>query len=188
MKKKIFIILLSMVMVISLTGCEKSKVEDSKEKLEKTYEKYGSVEEKTVEMLVANFNTEVMVNEGTSLNPASPDYLTESDNMYWYGLIEGIYLVVVPKEYKGNAKNEIVDYMLIYVKKNSKYESDAKEYAKHLIKANNNELTESEIETLLDEAKSKSSTGKSAYNGKGITVGYLDKSNYYQYQVLRMYK
>lgn len=186
MKKKIFIILLCMVMVFSLTGCGKSKVEDAKEELKKTHEKYGSVEEETVEMLVAKFNTEVVDN--SSLNPASTDYLTESDNMYWYGLIEGIYLVVVPKEYKGDAKTEIVDYMLIYVEKNSKYESDAKAYAKHLIKANNSELTETEIEKLLDEAKSKSSTGKSAYTGKGINVGYLDKNDYYQYQVLRMYK
>ena len=31
-------------------------------------------------------------------------------------------------------------------------------------------------------------TGKTAYNGKGISVGYLDSSDYYQYQVLRFYK
>ena len=36
--------------------------------------------------------------------------------------------------------------------------------------------------------KDKSSSGKTAYNGKGISVGYLDKDDYYQYQVLRFYK
>lgn len=34
----------------------------------------------------------------------------------------------------------------------------------------------------------KSSSGKTAYNGKGISVGYLDKDDCYQYQVLRFYK
>ena len=66
--------------------------------------------------------------------------------------------------------------------------SAALTYAKHLIKANYNEATETEINTLLDEAKTKSTTGKTAYNGKGISVGYLDSSDYYQYQVLRFYK
>ena len=41
---------------------------------------------------MAKFNTEVVDN--SSLNPASVDYLTESNKQYWYGLIDGIYLVV----------------------------------------------------------------------------------------------
>lgn len=48
--------------------------------------------------------------------------------------------------------------------------------------------TDTEIDTLLEEAKDKSSSGKTAYNGKGISVGYLEKDDYYQYQVLRFYK
>ena len=186
MKKKIFMVLLCGIMVFSLTGCGESKVENAKKDLEESQEKYGSVEEETVEVLVAKFNTEVVDN--SELNPASTDYLTESDNKYWYGLVEGIYLVVVPKEYKGDKTTEIVDYMLIYVNKTSEYQSDVETYAKYLIKANYNEITDTEIENLLGKAKSKSSTGKSAYNGKGIAVGYLDKSDYYQYQVLRFYK
>ena len=57
-----------------------------------------------------------------------------------------------------------------------------------MIEYDNNEATENEINTLLEEAKTKSTTGETAYNGKGISVGYLDKDNYYQYQVLRFYK
>ena len=78
--------------------------------------------------------------------------------------------------------------MLIYVDKTSKYDDDALTYAKHLIKANYNEATEDEINTLLKEAKTKSTTGKTAYNGKGISVGYFDNNDYYQYQALRFYK
>ena len=61
-------------------------------------------------------------------------------------------------------------------------------YAKHLIKANYNEATDTEIDALLEETKANSTTGKIVYNGKGFSVGYLDNNDYYQYQVLRFYK
>lgn len=186
MKKTLFAILLCGVMVLGLTGCGKSSVDDAKKDLQESQEKYGSVEKETVDVLVAKFNIEVVDN--STLNPASTDYLTEYNNQYWYGLFDGVSLVVVPKTYTGDKTTDIVDYMLIYVDKTSKYSDDALTYAKHLIKANYNKATEDEIVSLLENAKSESTTGKTAYNGKGISVGYLDKDNYYQYQVLRFYK
>ena len=186
MKRKLFVILLCSVMILGLAGCGKSNVDDAKKDLKDSQEKYGSVEKETADVLVAKFNAEVVDN--STLNPASTDYLTEYNNQYWYGLLDGVSLVVVPEKYTGDKTADIVDYMLIYVDKTSKYGNDAITYAKYLIKANYNEATESEIDTLLEEAKTKSTTGKTAYNGKGISVGYLDKSDYYQYQVLRFYK
>lgn len=82
----------------------------------------------------------------------------------------------------------ILRNMLIFVSKASKYNDEALTYAKKLIKANYNKATDAEIEKLLKEAKDKSSSGKTAYNGKDISVGYLDKDDYYRYQVLRFYK
>lgn len=186
MKRKLFVILLCSVMILGLTGCGKSNVDDAKKDLKDSQEKYGSVEKETADVLVAKFNAEVVDN--STLNPATTDYLTEYNNQYWYGLLDGVSLVVVPEKYTGDKTTDIVDYMLIYVDKTSKYGDDALTYAKYLIKANYNEATESEIDTLLEEAKTKSTTGKTAYNGKGISVGYLDKNDYYQYQVLRFYK
>lgn len=186
MKKTLFAIFLCGVIVLGLTGCGKSSVDDAKKDLQGSQEKYGSVEKETVDVLVAKFNTEVVDN--STLNPASIDYLTEYNNQYWYGLVDGVSLVVVPETYTGDKATDIVDYMLIYVDKTSKYDDDALTYAKHLIKANYNEATEDEINTLLKEAKTKSTTGKTAYNGKGVSVGYLDNNDYYQYQVLRFYK
>ena len=186
MKKTILAILICGFMVLGMTGCGKSSIEDAKKDLEDSYEKYGFIEKETVDVLVAKFNTEVVDN--STLNPASTDYLTEYNNQYWYGLFDGVSLVVVPKTYTGDKATDIVDYMLIYVDKTSKYEEYAITYAKHLIKANYNKITESEIISLLEKAKSESTSGKTAYNGKGISVGYLDNDNYYQYQVLRFYK
>ena len=186
MKKTLFAILLCGVIVLGLTGCGKSSVEDAKKDLQESQNKYGSVEKETTNVLVAKFNAEVVDN--STLNPASNDYLTKNNNQYWYGLVDGVSLVVVPETYTGNKATDIVDYMLIYVDKTSKYGDDALAYAKYLIKANYNEATEDEINTLLEKAKTKSATGKTAYNGKGISVGYLDNNDYYQYQVLRFYK
>ena len=96
MKKTLFAILLCGVMVLGLTGCGKSSVEDAKKELQESQEKYGSVEKETADVLVAKFNTEVVDN--SRLNPASTDYLTEYNNQYWYGLLDGVSLVVVPEK------------------------------------------------------------------------------------------
>ena len=159
--KKIIIICLIMIIlaiVISL-GVKlyfNKDLENQRQKLQETQEKYGWVEKETVDVLVAKFNTEIV--DSSSLNPASTDYLTEDNNQYWYGLIDGIYLVVVPEKYTGDKSTEIVDYTLLYVDKTSKYESDAISYIKHLIKANNSNITDNEIDSLLQEAKVKSTS------------------------------
>lgn len=189
--KKIIIICLIMTIlaiVISL-GVKlylNKDLENQRQKLQETQEKYGWVEKETVDVLVAKFNTEIV--DSSSLNPASTDYLTEDNNQYWYGLIDGIYLVVVPEKYTGDKSTEIVDYTLLYVDKTSKYESDAISYIKHLIKANNSNITDNEIDSLLQEAKVKSTSGETANNGKGISIGYIEKNDSYQFQVLRSYK
>ena len=189
--KKIIIICLIMIIlaiVISL-GVKlylNKDLENQRQKLQETQEKYGWVEKETVDVLVAKFNTEIV--DSSSLNPASTDYLTEDNNQYWYGLIDGIYLVVVPEKYTGDKSTEIVDYTLLYVDKTSKYESDAISYIKHLIKANNSNITDNKIDSLLQEAKVKSTSGETANNGKGISIGYIEKNDSYQFQVLRSYK
>ena len=184
--KKVKLIVLMLIMVLGLTGCGKTNLEETKKDLNEIPEEYGYVEKETVDVLVSKFNKEVVDN--SSLNPASTDYLTENNNQYWYGLIEGIYLVVIPEKYTGDKTTEIVDYMLLYVEKFNKYESDVIPYTKYLIKANNSKIADDEINILLDEARAKSESGKTSNNGKGISVGYLDQEKSYQYQVLRIYK
>lgn len=186
MKRKLSLCLLLGVICFSLVGCGKSNLEEAEKDLQETQEKYGWVEKESVDTLVAKFNTEVVDN--SSLTPALTDYLTEDNNQYWYGLIEGVYLVVIPEEYIGDKKTEIVDNMILYVDKTSKYELDAIEYTKHLIKANNSEIIDTEIDSLLKEAKEKSASKTTANNGKGISVGYVDEDEAYQYQVIRLYK
>ena len=166
-------IILAIVISLGVKLYLNKDLENQRQKLQETQEKYGWVEKETVDVLVAKFNTEIV--DSSSLNPASTDYLTEDNNQYWYGLIDGIYLVVVPEKYTGDKSTEIVDYTLLYVDKTSKYESDAISYIKHLIKANNSNITDNEIDSLLQEAKVKSTSGETANNGKGISIGYIEK-------------
>lgn len=183
----IFVIAVVAVCIV-ISQSAKQNLEDAQNDLQETIDKYGLVEKEKVDVLVAKFNTQVMDNSQGSLNPASDDYLTTGKDSYWYGLITGIYLVVVPEEFNNNKTTEDVDYMTIYVEKSSEYADASLEYVKHLIKANNSEITDTEIDTLIKEAKEKSTSKESAYNGKGITVGYSEDTETYQYQVKRMYK
>ena len=105
-----------------------------------------------------------------------------------YGLITGVYLIVYPVKYTGDLNNDIVDYMVLYVEKNSEYESNASEYMEYLIQANNPDITTEEINDLITEAKNAASSGKTVNNGKGIDIGYIDNEDNYQYQVIRLYK
>ena len=183
----IFVIVFVAICIV-IVQFSKHDLEEAKKDLQKTQEKYGWVEKESVDVLVAKFNTQVMDNDSSSLNPASTDYLVEENNQYWYGLIEGIYLVVIPEKYTGDKTADIVDKMLIYVQTSTKYENDVQKYVKYLIKANNEEITNSDIETLLKGAKDNASAGKTSNNGKGISVGFLQADNHYEYQVIRLFK
>ena len=181
--KKFLLILLCGVMLFGATGCGNENVEE--EKQQEQIQEFGNVEKETAEVLVAKFNTQIVDN--SSLNPASVDYLTTDENSYWYGLITGIYLIVYPIDYTGDLSTDIVDYMVLYVEKNSEYEANANEYLHYLIKANNPDITTEEINELLTEAKNSASSGKTVNNGKGIDIGYVDNEDNYQYQVIRLY-
>ena len=174
--KKILLVLLAGVLCFSV-GCGNDSVEEEQPQ----DQEYGHVEKETAEVLVAKFNTQVVDN--SSLNPASDDYLTTHEDAYWYGLITGISLIVYPVEYTGDMSSEIVDYMVLYVEKNSENESMVSEYMEYLIKANNPDITDEEITSLLTEAKNAADSGKTVNNGKGI-----DNEDNYQYQVIRLYE
>jgi len=185
MKKTILTIMLSGLIILGLTtGCDSKK--NAEQDLQETIDKYGFVEKENVSTLVGKFNNEV-VDNNENLNPASNDYLTIANNQYWYGLIEGIYLVVEPTAFNNDKTKDIVNSMTIYVEKGSKYEGDAIKYVKHLLRANNDKFTTAEINSLIDEAKQKVNQEK-VNNGKGISLGYTDNPDNYQYLVKRLYK
>lgn len=183
MKKIILTILLCSILVFGTTGCGTKKVEEPPQD---QIQESGNVLKETADVLVAKFNTEVVDN--STLNPASNDYLTTDEEAYWYGLITGVYLIVYPLEFTGNLNNDIVDYMVLYVKKNSEYASNTNEYMKYLIQANNPDITGTEVDELTKSAKESATSGTTVNNGKGIDIGYVENEDNYQYQVIRLYE
>ena len=121
-------------------------------------------------------------------NPASDEYMVAQDNLYWYGLINDIYLYIKPENFTENKDNDITETMTIQYSKNIEDETMVVNYVKALIKANNENLTDSDIDYLITEAKKLSNDKKTANNGKGISVGYVDNGEKIEYQVIRLYK
>lgn len=179
----IALILLSIGIFVGVKIYLDKDLDKQKEELNKTFEKYGTVEKENVELNIAKFNTQVMDNNIG--DPASSDYMTQDNNLYWFALLDGVNLYVKPESYTGNKNKDITEMMVIQYSDN---ENIALKYVKALIKANNDNLTDSDIEYLMKEAKNLSSDKKNANNGKGISVGYVKSGEVTEYQVVRLYK
>lgn len=163
----------------------KKDLEKAKDDLQQTIEKYGYVEKENVLTVISKFNTEIMDN-GLEY-PASDDYLTIENNEYWYGLYDDIHCFVIPEKFSNNKEEDIVSMTGIYYPKNSQNKDLALKYIKNLIKANNNQLSDTEISNLVNKAE-KSKNNENIQSGKGIALALKETDEYYNYQVIRIYK
>jgi len=191
-KKKIIIICSIIFVVLVVAICfaiahfSEQDLKDAEKDLQQTIDKYGYVEEEKVDVLVVKFNTEIMDN-GLEY-PASEEYLTVENETYWYGLYDDISLYIKTTNFSNNKETDVTDMMAIYYDKNSKNAEMAQKYVKYLIKANNDNLTDTDIDYLIEEAQNLSSKNEMANNGKGISVGLAEAQDHYEYQVKRIYK
>jgi len=187
-KTIVVLIILVIIAVVAFLGVKSyldKDLEKQEQDLANTIDKYGYLEQENVSTTVAKFNTEVMDN---GLNyPASEEYFTVDNQIYWYGLYDDISLYIKAKEFTNDRQKDITDMMAIYYKDNENAEM-AKKYAKYLIKANNNDLTDEEINYLIEEAEKLSDKKEMANNGKGVSVGLNKTDDHYEYQVKRLYK
>lgn len=139
------VILLAVVCYFGVKIYLNKDLENKKQDLQDTINKYGYVEKEDVSVSVSKFNTVVM-------------------------------------------DNDITELMAIYYSKGIEDETMVINYVKSLIKANNENLTDSDIDYLIDDAKYVSNDKKISNNGKGISVGYVDNGEKIEYQVIRLYK
>lgn len=191
-KKKVITICGVIFVIVFVAVCfaivqfSKQDVENAKKDLQATIEKYGTVEKEIVNILIAKLNTEIMDNGINT--PASDELMVAQDGLYWYGLTDDVSIYVKPVEFSNDNKKDIAEISAIYMNKEKYNEETAIKYAKLLIKANNEELTEDEIDTLIKDAKALSKDEEFANNGKGISVAILESDSHYEYQVKRLYK
>lgn len=192
MKKKILTIILCGVMALGISGCSnpvedsKKELEDAKKDLEETYKKYGWVEKETVNNLIAKYNTEIM--DGGLETPAYDNGMLIENNTYWFALTEDITFYIKPLECSEDKMKDIADLSAVRIDKKNYNEEVIVNYAKKLIKANNNDFTDEEINTYIKGAQELDKDGKMFNNGKGISVGIFETDDFYEYQVRRLYK
>lgn len=182
----VIFVIVFVVVCFAIVQFSKQDVENAQKELQETYEKYGTVEKEIVNILIAKLNTEIMDNGINT--PASDELMVAQDGLYWYGLTDDVSIYVKPVEFSNDNKKDIAEISAIYMNKEKYNEETAIKYAKLLIKANNEELTEDEIDTLIKDAKALSKDEEFANNGKGISVAILESDSHYEYQVKRLYK
>lgn len=191
-KKKIIGICVVIFVIIVIAICiaiiqfSKHDLETVQKEYEQTVEKYGVVEKETVSTMIAKFNTEIM--DGGINTPAYDDYLTIEDGSYWFGITENISYLLQPVEFTSDKDKDILAMSALYFHKENYNEEKAVKYVRCLIKSNNYDLTDEEIDDLIKEAKEKSLKKETSNNGKGISIGFLEYENSYIYQVIRLYK
>lgn len=191
-KKKVMTICVVIFVVVFVAVCfaivqfSKQDLENAQKDLQEALEKYGTVEKEIVNVLVAKLNTEIMDNGINT--PASDELMVAQDGLYWYGLTDDVSIYVKPVEFSNDNKKDIAEISAIYMSKDVYDEQIAIKYAKLLIKANNEELTEDEIDTLIKDAKTVSKDNKMSNNGKGISVAIVESDSHFEYQVKRLYK
>ena len=188
MKNKIIIGIAIIVLIIGSYFTVQFLVERDRKKaemeLQQNIEKYGFVEEENVKNLIDKFNKEIKKKQEIYL--ASEKYMTTKDEIYWYEIHNDIFCYVEAKEFTEDTSKDIAKTMAIYYDKGSKNEKMALKYVKYLLKANNSELTDEDIEYLIDEAKNKFGSQEVANNGKGICLGYVETEEHIEYQIIRM--
>ena len=183
--KKVLFSFLIILCTFSLIGCGK-KEEEVKEKEQEPENPIGYVEKDTVENLVDQFNALVLDTSG--LGPADKESLTTKGGLYWYSIDDNIYLVVNPLDALKDPKEDIVSSMRIYFTEKTKEDPQIPVFTRLLIMANNKDISREEADKLISESKDVANDNLTSNNGKGISVGYAETDDHYEYQIIRNYK
>lgn len=190
-KSRKWLTVCSIVIVISILGyfgvkyCLDKNLEREKQELQDIIDKYGVLEKESIEVTVAKFNSQI--EDNSDLNHAMDKYLTIDNEQYWYGLYEGVYCFAIPLKFTGDITKDITKTINIYYDKSSNYKEEVMKYIRFLIKANNDKITEKQVDELISEAQKLSSENKTANNGKGLNLGIFENNEHIEYQITRIY-
>lgn len=185
MKRRIGMLLLTLAMCCALSACSGGTDSGDEAKTE-TADPFGTVEPLTVFDAIDRFNVELSEHEANYY--ADNEYMIAQDGLYWYRIFDDITCYVKPVEFSDDMEKDIAETIAIRYAVDSKNEQMALDYIQYLIKANNADITDDEISTLMSKAKEQAPDGKTAYNGKGITVGVLVTEDVIEYQIVRIYE
>lgn len=146
------------------------------------------LEEINISTFVDNFNKKL---NGSNIEYlASEDYLIKEDEFYWYGLYEDVVLHIVPIKYSGDLTKDIVLETGIFFDKGSANEELAMNYLVDLIKTNDSNLTDEQVNEIIKQAqelgKDNVNTQKgTGYANYGLVVTYWENEDNYHYSIER---
>lgn len=193
MKKNKIIIIVCIVLVILAVGAYfgikyflDKDIEAQQKELEEMKANIVYSEEENVKTSIAKFNTQIMDN---GLNtPIYDNNLTVEDGNYFYAIAEGIYFYITPVIYSGDQENDITQDMAIFYPVETENEENVLQYVRYLIKANNENLTDDEINDLIEKSKTLAKEGLAASENNGLLLSYDEAEDNKYYIVTRNYE
>lgn len=188
MKNKKWLIISIILIIISIGICLEINYLIRRNNKDKEFN-LVYLEKETIETSIEKFNTLILDN-GMNTSISKDNYIIKN-NVYHYTIYENINLYIKPLEYMENPKEEITYDLGIYYPSNTKYEGNAKLYVKYLISINNPDLSNEEIEKLIDNAVKVSKENKDININTGISIRYFNQkenNNYKEFVIRRHYK
>ncbi len=199
MKKSVLALLLCGIVALGLMGCSSGGSDsgastsgsansktatESDTASESQQGSLGNVEPEIVNTLVAKLNAEIM--DGNLNTPAYDNSLVVDNGVYWYAITDDISLYIMPVEFTDDVNADIVDYSGLLIDCDTYDETAARSYVTKLVKANNLEMTDEQVDVLFQEALEFIDTPDMANNGNGLWLGVTKSDDHYDYQVQRV--
>lgn len=139
-----------------------------------------------VETFIKNFNSHLTDNNEKSL--ISKDKLSVEKNSYFYNIINDLGFYIIPETFTNSQTTDIVKTSAVFYKKGTKNEELAKKYIKYLFKTNNPEISDEEINNLMNKAIEKSKINQAVDKNNGLFISYDEQDNNVFYIITRNYE
>ena len=181
----LIIVVLGIAIYFGVTYFLDRNIERLEKELEDAKNSIVYVEEENVNTSIAKFNTQIMDN---GLNTPIGDNSIQKDGTNYVAAIssEGIYFYIKPVEYTGDIEKDISKDLSVFYRPES--EEKALEYVKYLIKANNDTISDEEIQSMISNAEGRSKEGFAVNENNGLLLSFDEDEEYKYYIVTRRYK
>ena len=181
----LIIVVLAVAIYFGVTYFLDRNIERLEKELEDAKNSIVYVEEENVNTSIAKFNTQIMDN---GLNTPIGDNSIQKDGTNYVAAIssEGIYFYIKPVEYTGDIEKDISKDLSVFYRPES--EEKALEYVKYLIKANNDTISDEEIQSMISNAEGRSKEGFAVNENNGLLLSFDEDEEYKYYIVTRRYK
>lgn len=161
-------------------------IERQQRELEEAKNNVVYSQQENVKTSIAKFNTQIMDNGlGT---PIYDDNLVIEEGNYFYSIVEGVYFYVTPVQFSENQEVDITQDMAVFYPVDTADEEKAMQYVKFLIKANNESLTDEQINDLIEKSKTLAQDNLAANENNGLLLSYDEQDNHKYYIVTRNYE